>query len=156
MISFCCDVLKWVEIIDLPINCDKTARKCETTADAPVCNTCMSVIPVIPVQNAEPFNKSKHARRSKIGKKDIAFKINDTEIPYSFYMLVLKQSGNDIETAGRVFFRAKCRAQKNPIGWIQAGLVGEKYAFKSVREEDEDPAAVRQWIDSTVNHYTDV
>jgi hypothetical protein len=90
---------------------------------------------------------------------NIAFEINGTKIPYSFYMSVLKKCNGDIEQAGRVFFRAKCRATQNPIAWISKGMMkddkGEYYAMKSIREEDEDPQGVREWIDTVVNHYKD-
>jgi hypothetical protein len=91
--------------------------------------------------------------------KNTAFIINEQKIPYSFYMSVLKKCNNDPEMTGRVFYRAKCRATKNVIAWISSGLVKNKddeyYALKSIREEDENPQAVREWIDKVVNRYTD-
>jgi hypothetical protein len=72
-------------------------------------------------------------------------------------MWVLKHCNGDREMAGRVFFRAKCKSKDNLFGWIKKGLEektdGEYYALKSIREEDENPQAVREWIDKVVNHY---
>jgi hypothetical protein len=91
--------------------------------------------------------------------KNTAFNINGFDIPYSFYVSVLKKCNNDVEQAGRVFFRAKCQSTKNPIAWISAGLVknkdGEYYALKSIAQEDTDSIGMRKWIDTVVNHYKD-
>ena len=110
------------------------------------------VIPVLTAQ-PEPFENAKHAKRSKIP-NNVAFEINGQKILYSFYQSILNACDGDREMAGRVFFRAKCRS-KEPIKWISAGMMrkdGEKYALKSIREEDENPQAVREWIDTVVNH----
>lgn len=113
----------------------------------------------VSVSKSVSVSQSVLKTRQKIGAGDIAFKIGEKQIPYSFYMMVLKQCNDDREMAGRVFFRAKCRSTGNPIGWIQAGLMknadGERYAFKSIREEDENPSSVREWIDAVVNKYED-
>jgi hypothetical protein len=110
------------------------------------------------IKNGEPplagsFNQKSEKKKSS----NVAFEINGTKVPYSFYMSVLKKCDGDVDKAGHVFFRAKCRADKNVIGWISSGLMenkdGEYYALKSIREEDEDPQAVREWIDKVVNHY---
>jgi hypothetical protein len=158
-ILFCIDPLKWIEIIVLDIDCGKTARRCEIGADAPVCSV-IPVLPVIPVQEPD-FEKTKFAKRSKIPSNinNTAFEIKGQKIAYSFWQSVLNKCNGDRDVAGRIFFRAKCRATGNIIGWISSGMMknkdGEKYAFKSVREEDEDPSGVRSWLDSIINKYED-
>ena len=154
-ISYCVDILKWIEIIELNNDCGKTAQRCGITAEH-VSIPVLSSIPSVPVPDQD-FDKAKHAKRSIIN-GNTAFEICGTKITYGFYGSILKACAGDIEMAGRVFFRAKCRATQNPVAWISAGMMlkdGERYALKSIREEDEDPQAVRQWIDSVVNHYED-
>lgn len=129
-------------------------------------NICEPYVPHMENENRNR-NKDKIKELDKEKEKNttkppnnIAFEINGTKIPYSFYMSVLKKCNGDREMAGRVFFRAKCRATQNPIAWISKGMMkddkGEYYAMKSIREEDEDPQAVRQWIDTVVNKYKEI
>jgi hypothetical protein len=94
----------------------------------------------------------------KTGKKkkpETAFEINGQKISWSFWQSVLNRCQGDRETAGRIFFRAKHRS-KNIISWISGGLLSQdKYVFKTIREEDADPAGCRKWIDDVINRYKD-
>lgn len=61
-ISFCVDILKWIEIITIDIDCGNTAQDCGITAAYPS-------LPSLPViqGGVGGFEKSKHGKRSKIG-----------------------------------------------------------------------------------------
>jgi len=64
-ISFCVDITKWIEIIELNTNCDDPALICDKGADAPV--MLCSVLPVLSKGGlGGDFENSKYGKRSKI------------------------------------------------------------------------------------------
>jgi hypothetical protein len=65
-ISFCVNILKWIEIIDIDINCGISAQVCGITAERPVLPVMSVMSSSSSVPSSSSFENSKHGKRSII------------------------------------------------------------------------------------------
>lgn len=80
-------------------------------------------------------------------KNNIAFTINNQDIPGSYWGMLVRQYGK--WKAARFFYRAWYNNVRNPLRYIQAGIKKE-YIFKACRGEDDHPAGVTAWIEENI------
>jgi hypothetical protein len=67
---------------------------------------------------------------------------------------VLVEASQDVMMAGRFLYRAWKAQPDDLIAWIQAGCK-KGYIRNAHKEEDDDPRAVREWIEKHILKYKD-
>jgi len=94
-------------------------------------------------------------------KPEPAFTLLGRPISGACWQKVVQCCRGDRYQAGLIFYRARAAKAKNIMAWIAAGLQkpepgkGLPYALTACQDETDNPAAVREFIETEILKYRD-
>ena len=101
-------------------------------------------------KNKNKINTMQSPAKPELKKVAIWKTINGHDIDYKYRQKVINKCRNDIEQAGRAFYRVFKACERNkdidPIKYMEAGFI-RGYIWNSHIDETQNPGKVRKWVD---------